>query len=139
MPENRTLQQQISQEFKTTYRQAKVIARDQTAKINASLNKIRQQKLGVDIYIWQTMRDSRVVGKPGGLYPKGNDAHGNHYIMQGLYCKYSDPTVFSTDGKTWRKRTATMPKGEPGTDIQCRCFAEPVLYWEAVKKNLVVA
>ena len=136
MPEDRTLQQQLREEFKISRNRARVIARDQTAKMNANLNQIRQQRIGIDVYIWRTMRDSRVVGKPGGLYPKGNEAHGNHYLMEGLYCKYSDPSVFSTDGKTWRKRTDKMSNRAPGQDIQCRCFAEPVIIYENIIDKL---
>lgn len=134
MPENRTLARQIKEEFKITDGRAKVIARDQTAKMNTSISAIRQKNIGIDMYIWQTMKDERVVGKPGGLYKKINSKHKNHYIMQGKLCRWDDPTVYSDDkGKTWKKRTAEMPQNHPGDDIMCRCRPSPYIDIEALK------
>lgn len=126
MPENRTLQKQIKEEFKISDNRAKVIARDQTAKMNTSITAARQQAIGIDMYVWETARDERVVGKPGGLYKKPSKLHRNHYIMQGKVCRWDDPTVYSDDrGKTWKKRTQEMPQNHPGQDIMCRCRTAP--------------
>lgn len=128
MPENRTLRQQIKEEFKVSDNRAKVLARDQTAKMNTSITKVRQEKLGIEWYVWKTVEDEAVVGKPGGKYPKGTKLHRNHYKMQGKICKWNDPTVYSDDdGKTWKKRTDDMPQNAPGQDIQCRCRAAPYI------------
>ena len=133
-PENRTLRQQIKEEFKISDGRAKVIARDQTAKMNTSISAIRQRDIGIDMYIWRTVQDERVVGKPGGLYPKGTKLHKNHYIMEGKCCRWDDPNVYSTDnGKTWKARTANMPHNHPGDDIQCRCRPEALIDIEALK------
>ena len=48
MPENRTLRQQIKEEFKISDGRAKVLARDQTSKMNTSISAIRQVNLGID-------------------------------------------------------------------------------------------
>lgn len=134
MPENRTLRQQIKEEFKVSDQRAKVLARDQTAKMNTSLTKVRQEKLGIDWYVWKTVEDERVVGRPGGLYPKGTKLHRNHWIMQDKVCKWDDPTVYSDDGgETWKKRTENMPQNAPGQDIQCRCRAAPYINIEKLK------
>jgi uncharacterized protein with gpF-like domain len=107
---------------------AKLIARDQTSKLTGLVNQTRQQSIGIEAYIWRTVKDQRVVGNPGGKYPEGNKAHGDHHMMEGVWCKWDDPTVFSRDGgKTWIKRPAQAPKSSPGQDIQCRCHAEPVI------------
>jgi len=128
LPENRTLLQQVQHLGKVTKNRSKVIARDQTKKLSSALNRHRQESIGVEMYIWRTVKDERVVGKPGGRYPKGNKAHGNHWMMDGKYCRWDDPTVYSTDkGKTWKKRKSDMPKNNPGDDILCRCHAEPVI------------
>lgn len=133
-PENRTLRQQIKEEFKVSDNRAKVLARDQTAKMNTSISAIRQKDIGIDMYIWRTVQDERVVGKPGGLYPKGTKLHKNHYIMEGKCCRWDDPNVYSTDnGKTWKARTANMPHNHPGDDIQCRCRPEALIDIEALK------
>lgn len=136
LPENRSLLQQIQAVTKQTEKRSKVIARDQTKKLKATLNQTRQTSLGIDTYIWRTVKDQRVVGKPGGVSPEGNKAHGNHYIMEGKYCRWDDPTVYSKDqGKTWIKRKSEMPKNHPGQDIQCRCHAEPVIDIEKILEN----
>ena len=127
LPEGRTLLQQIRHIHDVSYKRAKVIARDQTGKMNSLLNQTRQQSLGVDEYIWRTSKDSRVVGNPSGKYPSGSDMHGNHWIMEGKHCKWSDASVYSDDGKNWKKRTGAMPKGHVGSEILCRCYAESVI------------
>lgn len=134
MPENRTLAAQIKEEFKVSDGRAKVLARDQTAKMNTSLSAIRQREVGIDLYVWRTMQDERVVGTPGGLYKKINPKHKNHYLMEGKVCKWDDPTVYSDDkGKTWKKRTEQMPKNHPGDDIMCRCRPAPYIDIEQLK------
>lgn len=134
MPENRTLKQQIKEEFKVSDGRAKVLARDQTSKMNTSLTQKRQTQLGIEWYVWKTVEDERVVGRPGGLYPKGTKLHRNHYIMQGKVCKWDDPTVYSDDGgKTWKPRTEEMPQNAPGQDIMCRCRAAPYIDIEKLK------
>ena len=82
-PNGRTLREQIKEEFKVSDGRAKVLARDQTAKMNTSISAIRQHDIGIDMYIWRTVQDQRVVGTPGGKYPKGTALHKNHYIMEG--------------------------------------------------------
>ena len=134
MPENRTLRQQIREEFKVSDGRAKVLARDQTSKMNTSISAIRQTNLGIDTYIWKTVEDERVVGRPGGKYPKITKLHRNHWMMQGLLCKWDDPTVYSDDkGKTWKKRIQQMPQNHPGVDIMCRCRAAPYIDIEKLK------
>ena len=111
IPEGRTLQAHIQHLGKLSERRARVIARDQTSKLTGALNRVRQESIGVTEYIWRTVKDNRVVGNPLGIYPKGNDKHGDHHKRNGH--RYS-----------W----AEAPHdGHPGSAIQCRCWAEPVL------------
>ena len=138
MPENRTLMGQIKEEFKVSDGRAKVLARDQTAKMNCSISALRQKAVGIDKYIWETSRDRRVVGAPGGLYKKINPLHKNHYKMQGMMCRWDDPTVYSKDkGKTWIKREPDMPMNHPGDDILCRCRPAPYIDIEELKVKWV--
>jgi len=128
LPEGRNLMEQIDFLGTRSKKWAKFIARDQTAKLTSVLNQTRQQALGVEDYVWRTVQDNRVVGNPFGNYPIGNDKHGNHYMMEGVTCKWGDVTVYSTDdGKTWKKRTSEMPKDTPGNQIQCRCTAAGIM------------
>lgn len=137
LPEGRSLLQQIIKIGKVSKNRAQLIARDQTSKLTAVVNQTRQISIGVSMYIWRTAKDSHVVGNPSGIYPVGSKAHGDHYVMEGVYCKWDDNTVYSTDkGKTWKKRKSEMPKSIPGWEIQCRCFAEPVIDLDEILKNV---
>lgn len=139
LPAGRNLLQQIQHIGSVSKNRAKLIARDQTAKLNGALQQARQKAIGVDKYIWRTVRDKAVVGNPTGLYPVGSKHHANHYAMEGKMCRWDDPTVYSVDeGKTWLKRTGEMPKNHPKQDIQCRCHAEPVLDIEQILANVQV-
>jgi len=77
---------------------AKLIARDQVAKLNGQLTMERQVDMGVDSYIWRTVGDERV-----------RETHADN----------EDQTF------TWDNPPAET--GHPGEDYQCRCWAEPIL------------
>jgi SPP1 gp7 family putative phage head morphogenesis protein len=81
----------------TDYR-AKLIARDQTSKMNGAFNCVRQTEAGIDSYYWQTAGDERV-----------RDTHAEN------------------DGKIFRWDDPPEETGNPGDDINCRCVAIPVL------------
>ena len=103
---------------------ARLIARDQVGKLNSALTKAQYEYTGIKTYMWNTARDERVRGNPGGIYPK---AVPSHWIMDSLICRWDDPTVYSDDvGATWKKRTANMPQVAPGIEICCRCLPSPV-------------
>lgn len=93
-----SMTQEIQERFGITRRRAKLIARDQTSKLNASLTKLRQQELGVEEYVWQTAGDERV-----------RPSHRAH------------------DGKKFHWDNPPKDTGHPSTDINCRCVAVPVL------------
>jgi len=106
---------------------ARLIAVDQTLSYYSELNGLRQQNVGIDMYIWQTANDERVRGTPaddGGLYPR---AKPSHFVMDGKLCRWDDPTVYSDDGgKTWKSRASIGgPLVHAGRPIRCRCYAEP--------------
>jgi SPP1 gp7 family putative phage head morphogenesis protein len=79
---------------------AKLIARDQTAKLNSDLNRFRQDQAGVDKYVWRTSQDERVRARHRGL--------------EGKVYEWGEPTG-AEDG---------LPPGQP---IQCRCVAQGVV------------
>lgn len=98
----------IEKSFGITRRKAKLIARDQTGKLNASLTKLRDQELGLETYLWQTSGDERV--------------RASHKAMDGKLFKYDDPTVyFDEKAKKWVPRTSAMTKNQIGVDVNCRC------------------
>lgn len=101
-----------------TLSRAKFIARDQTSKLNAELTEARSNALGLDVYEWSGTGDER--------------ERKSHFVLNGMLCKYSDPTVYSDDGgKTWKKRSSIGAFiGKPGKDYQCRCLSLPYVSWE---------
>jgi hypothetical protein len=104
-----------------SYRRARIIARDQTAKLNSSLTQGRMADAGIETYIWDTAQDERVRGNPTGLYAK---AIPSHFMMQGKLCRWDDPTVWFENGE-WVKRAPDAPYFHPGMAIMCRCVALP--------------
>lgn len=90
--------QQIMKIGKSTTKRAKLIARDQTSKLNSALNQQRQQNLGVEEYIWRTAGDDRV--------------RESHRTNNGKVFKWDEPP---------------KDTGHPGHDIQCRCVAQPII------------
>ena len=104
-----------------SYRRARIIARDQTAKLNSSLTQGRMADAGLETYIWDTAQDERVRGNPTGLYA---NAIPSHFIMQGKLCRWDDPSVWFENGE-WVKRPGDAPYFHPGMAIMCRCVAVP--------------
>lgn len=103
-------------------RRAAIIARDQTAKLNADLSKSRMEQAGIETYIWSTSMDERVRGLPGGKYA---NAVPSHYLMEGLICRWDDPTKYRNSSGEWVARPNGAPLLHPGQDIMCRCVALP--------------
>lgn len=95
-----SLQKKLKAEFELSDNRARLIARDQTNKLNADLNRIRQQQAGVNEYDWMTARDERV--------------REDHRRVNGERYKYGETT-------------GTNSGAEPGQDIQCRCLAQAVI------------
>ena len=108
----------IKERGNVTRNRARLIARDQTSKLNADLTEARNVALGLDLYEWGGTGDER--------------ERDSHSALNGMLCKYSDPTVYSDDGgKTWKKRsTIGAFIGKPGEDYQCRCLALPYVSWD---------
>lgn len=81
---------QIQNVNRASANRAKLIARDQTAKLNSAMNQQRAQNLGVEEYIWRTAGDERV-----------RHSHA------------------SKNGKVFRWDNPPKDTGHPGQDIQC--------------------
>lgn len=106
---------QIRDDFHVTESRAKLIARDQTSKLNGSLVKARAQAVGSKTYIWVGTGDER--------------ERDSHFVLNGMLCKWNDPTVYSDDnGATWKSRRSIGAFiGHPSEDYQCRCNARAVI------------
>ena len=91
---------QISEVTNNVSARARLIARDQIAKLNSNLNMARMQSLGISKYTWRTSQDERV--------------RQSHAELEGKEYFWNDPP--SINGR----------RLHPGQDYQCRCTAEPV-------------
>lgn len=107
-----------------TQSKAEFIARDLTGLLDGLIQEKMNLNLGISLYLWQTMVDERVRGRPSGIYPRSIPSH---WDMEGKICKWRDPTVVSSDGVTFTPRTARMPQVHPGVEFLCRCNAAPFL------------
>lgn len=87
----------IAERFDVSESRARLIARDQTAKLNGNLSRLRQQNIGGEEYVWRTSLDERV-----------RQSHAEH---EGITYKWSAPPAET---------------GNPGEDYQCRCTPEMV-------------
>ena len=108
----REISAEIQKRFETTRARADLIARDQVSKLNGQLTEIRQRSVGVETYIWRTGRDERV--------------RDSHDVLEGMLCRWDDPTVYSDDGgETWKSRSSIGgEEAHPGQPVNCRCNAE---------------
>lgn len=91
------LAKKLDEQGDVTGSRAKLIARDQTLKLNGQLTQTRQQSAGIEEYIWTTSGDERV-----------RDEHAER------------------DGERFRWDTPPED-GNPGQPIQCRCTAFPIV------------
>lgn len=83
---------------------AALIARDQTAKMNAAFTQVRHEELGIRRYEWSTSSDERV--------------REDHAALNNQVFRWDEPGPLAgtIDGEPCH----------PGEDIQCRCVAIPV-------------
>lgn len=91
------IRNQLREDFGISERRIRVIARDQTSKINGNLTRIRALEVGSDTYFW--------IGR--------NDA------LERPTHKVNNGKIFS-----WHKAPAT---GHPGEDYQCRCYGKLII------------
>lgn len=91
------IKDQIKSRYGVTDYRAKLIAQDQTLKLNADLTRYRLQSVGVKEYVWRSVQDSRVR-------PEHADRNGKTY--------------------SWDKGPSNGQ--HPGQEVRCRCRAEAV-------------
>jgi len=126
------LEAMIKSEYGTTMSKAKFLARQETSLFVTSVRDERYSSAGVDIVKWSTSMDIRVTGAPGGPN-EPSKGHGNHYLMQGKFCKLSDPTIYADsleDAKAGKWKSKSLLGAEPehaGKAFLCRCTYIPTL------------
>lgn len=94
---HRDIAKEIAGRMTVGLRRARLIARDQVGKLYGQLNAQRQKQLGVEEFIWRTVRDARVRPEHRALENKRFPIDKGHPV-----------------------------EGLPGEPVLCRCFAEPV-------------
>ena len=101
---------------------ARLIARDQTGKLQGLISKAQQTSIGMTTYFWNSRYDRSTRGNPLGKYPKAID----HFHIDGTLCAWSNNSVYSDDlGITWKQRPSGWIQLSPGMAVQCRCLALP--------------
>ncbi len=110
-----TMQRDIQARFKVSKARARLIARDQTGKLNAQLTEVRQERIGVNEYIWNSADDERV--------------RDSHKVLDGMVCQWDNPATYRRPGSKELLQRSSIGGyvGAPGSDYQCRCFPEPIL------------
>ncbi|MBG6211692.1 SPP1 gp7 family putative phage head morphogenesis protein [Labrenzia sp. EL_126] len=94
------LREELKTQFGFVEKRARLIARDQTAKLNSDLNRVRQEQAGVTSYVWMTSRDERVRAR--------------HKRLDGKQYK-------------WGQSTGAESGLPPGQPVNCRCVARGVV------------
>ena len=94
------LKRQLVEQYGIADRRAQLIARDQTAKFNSDLNRIRHEQAGIEQYVWRTSHDERVRSR--------------HRALDGKIYAYGERTGAENG----------LPPGQP---IRCRCIAQAIV------------
>lgn len=92
---------ELQRQYGMDKRRARLIAMDQTAKLNSNINQSQQRDAGISKYEWSDSRDGRV--------------RDSHRKLNGHIFSWDDPP------ETDRGR-----KCHPGEDYRCRCCAIPI-------------
>lgn len=113
----KVIEQQLVKEFGVTVTRARLIARDQTAKVNSNLSEKRQRSAGYEYFQWIDSDDQRVRTRHSEIANKMTK------YGKGIY-RWDDLPLSDTGQPI-----------SPGTDYQCRCVARPVSR-EEVEENI---
>ena len=110
----------FAKENKILEEHARFILRDQSRKLNASLNFALADLNNCVGAFWHTMHDKRVVGNPNGLYPKGNSMHNDHYKRDGKFFVFKNSWAYK-NGYVKGEIYDNLEDGGVGVAINCRC------------------
>lgn len=111
------------------------ILKDQTNKIASNLDNIIADKYDAICFQWKTRNNDRVVGKPGGLYPKATNPkmHGDHWARRDKFYYYPNNEYVKKGYIKTSKFAGSVndfEDGRPGIPIGCRCYS--VNYYELI-------
>lgn len=103
------LTKEIKEKFKISENRARLIARDQTAKLHANYIKYDMLNYGIKEYIWSTSNDERV--------------RDSHKVLNNKICDWDNELVYKDEMEDkWKnKTTISGVELQIGEDFQCRC------------------
>lgn len=105
---------QIQEVYPVSQNQARLIARDQSNKVNGDITRERQTASGIRGYRWRTVGDDAV--------------RESHKERNGkVYAWRPEDVGKRLDSGEVMLDPEAEDIGHPGEDIQCRCIAEPIL------------
>lgn len=110
------LKTEIVSKFGSAENRARLIARDQVAKLNSNYIRAEHAKLGITQYKWVTSQDERV--------------RDSHKVMDGKICQWDDDTTYKNvfSDKLWKHRISIRGvEKQFGEDFQCRCTCRAII------------
>lgn len=105
-----SIMKEVQDRYNVKKYRARLIARDQIGKLNASVAESQQRDAGIEEYIWCDCGDNRV-----------RDCH---RALNGNKFRWDDPPEMWYETK--KGRVMTGRRCHPQQDFQCRCRAKPV-------------
>ncbi len=109
------IQDQIKTRFNVSDKKARLIARDQTAKLHSNYIKKEHLDLGITEYIWLTSNDERV--------------RASHKVLNNKICQWMDATLYKNeDSSNWLHKSSIGGVNlQVGEDFQCRCSIKALI------------
>ncbi len=104
---NTNIVKEIHKQYSISKRHARMIARDQTAKLNADITEYQQRDAGIRRYEWSSSGDERV--------------RKSHRKLDGHIFSWNAPP-----------ETDMGRRCHPGQDYQCRCCALPIFEFDKI-------
>lgn len=123
-------------------KRVKFILKDQTNKLIGNMDNIIAEKYDAICFQWKTRNNNRVVGRPGGLYPKPTNPqmHGDHWGRRDKYFYYPNNEFVKKGYLNLSKFVSASDEiedGLPSMPIGCRCYAKNIYELSDVPKELL--
>ena len=104
-----SLSDKLTEIFDFAKKRAKIIARDQVAKLRSQISRHNDLAHGFTMYEWSSCKDGAV--------------RESHQILEGKICSWLDPNIYKNKAaEKWKKRSSIGGVlKHVGEDIMCRC------------------
>lgn len=106
---------QIYKSFDVTLSKARLLARDQTSKLNSDVTRYGYIQAGITLYIWSGADDEK--------------QRTSHRVLNGKICSIYDDTIYKNkqNGKWLKRSSISAIQLAPGKDYRCRCVMRAVV------------